>query len=197
MYLALLCLKKAVSKCRTFYSKHRSLVIYRETLDKTNFEPCALVLYSTTTSQCVLHYVMFQPFGVCIAVEMVLFVFANNSSENSEITAILQRLETLVEDVSMLNQTLNSCPSECNEFSKSNTETSEYRLLTLSEISIVAHLLLLPVCQPNINEFKVDRFQGGRIHLFDRKSSIFFKIIRSYCLSKLSGWSKLIQFVVH
>lgn len=195
MYLALLCLKKAVSKCRTFYSKHRSLVIYRETLDKTNFEPCALVLYSTTTSQCVLHYVMFQPFGVCIAVEMVLFVFANDSSENSEITAILQRLETLEEDVSMLNQTLNSCPSECNEFSKSNTETSEYRLLTLSEISIVARLLT--VCQPNINEFKVDRFQGGRIRFFDRKSSIFFKTIRSYCLSKLSGWSKLIQFVVH
>lgn len=101
---------------------------------------------------------MFQPFGVCIAVEVVLFVFANNSSETSEITAILQRLETLEEDVSMLNQTLNSCPSECNEFSKSNTETSEYRLLTLSEISIVAHLRLLPVCQPNINEFKVDRF---------------------------------------
>lgn len=98
---------------------------------------------------------MFQPFGVCIAVEIILFVFANNSV-NSEITAILQRLETLEEDVSMLNQTLNSCPSECNEFSKSNTETSEYRLLTLSEISIVARLLT--VCQPNINEFKVDRF---------------------------------------
>lgn len=85
---------------------------------------------------------MFLSFGVCIALEMVLFVFANDSSVNSQNIAILQKLKTLEEEMSMLKQTklktledevsmlkqsLKSCQSGCNESSKSNTETSEYK----------------------------------------------------------------------
>lgn len=80
-------------------------------------------------------------FGVCIALEMALFVFANDSSVNSQNIAILQKLKTLevevsmlkqrelktLEEVSMLKQSLKSCQSGCNESSKSNAETSEYK----------------------------------------------------------------------
>nr|XP_034328987.1 complement C1q subcomponent subunit B-like [Crassostrea gigas] len=103
---------------------------------------------------------MFQPFGVCIAVEVVLFVFANNSSETSEITAILQRLETLEEDVSMLNQTLNSCPSECNEFSKSNTETREKRIIPQGQGSQVAFHAQLTHTIGNLGIHQTIRFNS-------------------------------------
>lgn len=73
--------------------------------------------------------VMLLPFGACIAVEFVLFVFANDSGQNNnEISAILQKLKTLEEEVSTLKQGLKSCQSGRNEFSKSNTEISEYIL---------------------------------------------------------------------
>lgn len=77
---------------------------------------------------------MLLPFGACIAVEFVLFVFANDSGQNNnEISAILQKLKTLEEEVSTLKQGLKSCQSGRNEFSKSNTEISEYKLWSLSK----------------------------------------------------------------
>lgn len=96
---------------------------------------------------------MFLSFGACIALEMVLFVFANDSSQIDETTAILQKFKTLekevsmlkqrelktseeismlkqrelktLEEVSMLKQMLNSCQGAWNEFSKSNPGMSE------------------------------------------------------------------------
>ncbi|XP_052705649.1 heavy metal-binding protein HIP-like [Crassostrea angulata] len=96
-------------------------------------------------------------FGVCIALEMALFVFANDSSVNSQNIAILQKLKTLevevsmlkqrelktLEEVSMLKQSLKSCQSGCNESSKSNTETRERRIVPQgqeSQVAFHAHL---------------------------------------------------------
>nr|XP_034328989.1 complement C1q-like protein 4 [Crassostrea gigas] len=110
---------------------------------------------------------MFLSFGVCIALEMVLFVFANDSGVNSQNIAILQKLKTLEEEMSMLKQTklktleeevsmlkkrelktleevsilkqsLKSCQSGCNESSKSNTETRERRIVPQGQESQVA-----------------------------------------------------------
>lgn len=86
---------------------------------------------------------MILSFGVCVAVEMVLFVFANDSSENSQtMVAVLQKLKTLEEEVSMLKQNLKSCQSGCNASSKSNTETSKYKLQSFSEIHARSLFLL-------------------------------------------------------
>eukprot|EP00105_Crassostrea_gigas_P034897 XP_019919045.1 PREDICTED: complement C1q-like protein 4 isoform X2 [Crassostrea gigas] len=103
---------------------------------------------------------MFLSFGVCIALEMVLFVFANDSSVNSQNIAILQKLKTLEEEMSMLKQTklktleeevsmlkqsLKSCQSGCNESSKSNTDnlSRERRIVPQgqeSQVAFHAHL---------------------------------------------------------
>lgn len=109
------------------------------------------VFYNDLLTYCPKDPVMFLSFGVCIALEMVLFVFANDSSVNSQNIAILQKLKTLeeemsmlkqtklktledevsmlkqrelktLEEVSMLKQSLKSCQSGCNESSKSNTD---------------------------------------------------------------------------
>lgn len=102
------------------------------------------VFYNDLLTYCPKDPVMFLSFGVCIALEMVLFVFANDSSVNSQNIAILQKLKTLEEEMSMLKQTklktledevsmlkqsLKSCQSGCNESSKSNTDnlSSEYK----------------------------------------------------------------------
>lgn len=76
---------------------------------------------------------MLLPFGACIAVELILFAFANDSSRDSGISAILQKLKTLEEEVSTLKQRLKSCQNGHNEFSKSNTEFSKLKHLLIVE----------------------------------------------------------------
>lgn len=99
---------------------------------------CVSLLYNVTNLQPsvfnIRPTVMLLSFGACIAVEFVLFVFANDFGQNNnEISAILQKLKTLEEEVSTLKQGLKSCQSGRNEFSKSSTEISEYKLWSLSK----------------------------------------------------------------
>ncbi|XP_052706001.1 complement C1q-like protein 4 [Crassostrea angulata] len=81
---------------------------------------------------------MLLPFGACIAVELILFAFANDSSRDSGISAILQKLKTLEEEVSTLKQRLKSCQNGHNEFSKSNTEFRERRFVLQGQGSQIA-----------------------------------------------------------
>lgn len=85
---------------------------------------------------------MLLPFGACIAVELILFAFANDSSRDSGISAILQKLKTLEEEVSTLKQRLKSCQNGHNDFSKSNTEFSKLKLWSLSNPRLVSYACL-------------------------------------------------------
>lgn len=118
---------------------HRPLLIYLDALDKPNFNRArSSIFYNNLQILPIKDPVMFLYFGVCISVELILFAFANDFIQDRKIAAILQKLKTLedemsmlkrrelktLEEVSILKQTLNSCQSGWNEFSKPNL--SEY-----------------------------------------------------------------------
>lgn len=77
---------------------------------------------------------MILSFGACIALKMVLFVFANDSSQIDETTAILQKFKTLEEEVSMLKQRELKTLEEISML-------KQRELKTLEEVSMLKQML--------------------------------------------------------
>lgn len=62
------------------------------------------IFYNTLQILLIEDPVMFLSFGVCISVELILFAFANDFSQDGEIATILPKLKSLENEMSMLKQ---------------------------------------------------------------------------------------------
>eukprot|EP00105_Crassostrea_gigas_P001898 XP_011414245.1 PREDICTED: complement C1q-like protein 4 isoform X2 [Crassostrea gigas] len=129
---------------------------------------------------------MFLSFGVCIALEMVLFVFANDSSQIDETTAILQKFKNLEEEVSMLKQRELKTSEEISML-------KQRELKTLEEVSMLKQML--NSCQGGWNEFSKSKLgiRRGRLVPEGRQSQIAFHVHLTHNINNL-GVHQAIEF---
>eukprot|EP00105_Crassostrea_gigas_P001897 XP_011414244.1 PREDICTED: complement C1q-like protein 4 isoform X1 [Crassostrea gigas] len=143
---------------------------------------------------------MFLSFGVCIALEMVLFVFANDSSQIDETTAILQKFKNLEEEVSMLKQRELKTSEEISMLKQRELKTLEEvsmlkqrELKTLEEVSMLKQML--NSCQGGWNEFSKSKLgiRRGRLVPEGRQSQIAFHVHLTHNINNL-GVHQAIEF---